>query len=256
MQALPRGFSINRSHPDAPACVVAIPFVERGGTVVRDVAARGRGSGAISGTGGLLNSDWTTHRFGHGLSVAGGTGVLAANAVNLSKGDGMAVMCAVTWRAINASFSAIVATSGWMFVNDNSGNGAITYSNTGGTNYVVGSQAPTVGVAYRVGIRFRTGVAGSLETFMNGVKASLVLTPSAFASSATKIASTSVFAGTNDMIISDVRIFDRWMPDAAFERNYRTPNAFYIQPRPVLRRPAAGGAGSMFFPFLHPSLQG
>ncbi len=53
----------------------------------------------------------------------------------------------------------------------------------------------------------------------------------------------------------DVRIWNRFMPDAAFQRYLYNPRAFYTVSRASLKGVSANAFGRMFFPFLHPALQ-
>lgn len=247
--------AVNRRHPDATGCAIALPFAERGGVTVRDLLSQGKGAGAFTGTGGLLDADWARHARGWGISTDGaGKGVQQANTRSVSRGDGVSICATVMFNALPGSnFVPLVQVDGGGLFADSTAPPNIGY--TGATQIMATPDtAIVVGATLVLGLRWRFSVASSVDVWINGRKyASLAGTPRAALVWQAKVAATSTegFAPKFQGVISDVRIWDRYMPDPTFRRYYTNPGAFYAP-----RRSAVKGTsffqGGRFLPFLHP----
>lgn len=249
MQAL-QYLAINPRHPDAHGCFFAAPFTERGGSILRDATgSRGKGKGdcLIVGT-----PTWDRMRSGHGVVVTqGNLYQTASGASPWTSAGGISVMFRVrpdsfpgTKVAVNCCGISIGFQAGaalWVG-NDNTS-----------TDYSIG--AFTAGIEYVIGVRW-TSTGTVVSSFINGAKnTSTASFPGSVAGRIGIGANTA--ASDQPMAIRDFRIWDRLLPDSAFERYYTQPQAFYVlsakYPRlsSVLLRPS--GAAGRFLPFLHPA---
>ncbi len=253
MQVLPtQGLRLNRRHPDAVGCYFAMPVMERGGEVVRDLAwsgSKGLGQPVWSGTRSYVNI-----RHGRALSVSSGNTVGTA---------GSGQPWATDWSVcLTVMPTAFIAAKGGLI---RSGGFAIAHTASAGTveihqdNVAVRATSAQVLVVNQptvLGVRWR-GSDNAYAFFFNGIKESGV-GGGTVTSAATP---TSIFAAFNAATITgairDVRIWNRFMPDVTFERYYRDPLSFYVVRPPAFKGALSSSAlfGRMFFPFLHPALQ-
>lgn len=253
MQSLAtQGLRLNRRHPDAVGCFFAVPVMERGGETVRDLAwngSKGLGQPVWSGTRSYVNQ-----RRGRALSVTTGNTIATPVAGTPWTNDWS---CAFTMNT-----SALIATKGGYL---RCGGFAIAHTGSTATleihqdNVAVRATSGftfSLNTEYAVSIAYRASDL-AIRVYMNGVRENLT----AGATITTSAFTTSVFAAFNATVatctIRDIRIWNRFLPEAAHERYYVNPNAFYTPSLFARVRgvPSTGLAGRMFFPFLHPALQ-
>jgi hypothetical protein len=128
------------------------------------------------------------------------------------------------------------------------------YVDDAGATFAIAGPALTVGPRYVVGLRGKPGVA-NLDLFVNGARFTVAATPSAFSATPLSLGNTVAMSQGYKSKFMDVRIWNRFMPDAAFQRYLYNPRAFYTVSRASLKGVSANAFGRMFFPFLHPALQ-
>lgn len=249
MQALPRVWRINRRHPDAGGCVVALPLVERGGTSPRDAVSKF--APGWTAAGGFLPSQWGTIHGGSALgTLTADDGLIHNTAFNYGSGfEAMTIMVRVKKEVSTAAASQTIVCCSNVGIIDRLQQ--FGYVNDNLSVFAVAGPTGVVGQHYTLGLRVRPGVANP-HLFVDGERFTVTVTPSAFSATALGIGNTASVVQTFQGKIRDVRIWNRWMPDAAFERYYRNPLAFYQVARGATG-PSFGVPGN-FFPFLHPSL--
>lgn len=223
-----------------------MPVMEHGGEVVRDLA-QGHGLGQPVWTG---TRSWGTMRGGR--------------AVNTSTGNYPATPVAGTpWT--NA-WSVCVRVRGTSFAGLNNGivrcggfvleevSGLLKVTNEAGTVIANSTTTLVAGTEYALGARWRSS-DNLVSFYVNGVREDV-----AGVGVATSSVTIAVFASANAVsfvgAVRDIRIWRRYMPDVAFERYYRDPNAFYVSPA-VARRgfffpgvSFSGARRSALMPFL------
>lgn len=250
MQALAtQGLQLNRKHPDAIGCYFAVPVIERGGEVARDLAwsgSKGLGQPVWSGT-----RSYGNLRRGRALNVTTGNTIATPVAGTPWTTDWS---CAFTMKA-----SAFIASKGGFL---RSGGFAIAHTASAGTleihqdNVAVRATSGVtlvVDTEYVIGVSYRASDL-AIRLYINGVRENLT----AGATITTSSFTTSVFAAFNaavaSCLIRDIRIWNRFMPESTHERYYQNPNAFYLlAPRRTslfaLRGVSFSGAGRLM-PFL------
>jgi hypothetical protein len=245
VQALPtQGLLLNRHHPDAPGCFFAVPVMERGGEVVRDVAWRG--------SKGLGQPVWTgTRSYANlrgGRAIVTSVGNIVGTPLSGTPWSGFFSVMATVKPAGAGASSGIVRCGGFIL-----GQNASLLQATLDSNSALYTSALTLAqdVEYRIGFRYGGTGAGLVSAFVNGVKETGTAAQAATTASVpTQLGGTGAgnqFAG----MIRDVRIWSRFLPDAAFERYYTNPNAFYTTGRVWgFRWGGTGAVSRMFWPFL------
>lgn len=248
---------LNRNDPDAKGLVIALPLTEGGGWVSGVRERTGRFPIKFTAQAGLLDSDSVVMPWGRALSL-NGTKYLSQPTSNIAGSNGLSMSCRVVVKAAGTVDEGILTCSaGWIIHGTASfaSNFAIRLAGTTGVSL---GTVPTIGQMYTIGVRFTVG-SSNVDAFLDGVKLATLAVGGNYTS-----ASEVLCVGTRPDIvgratncnIGDVRVWNRVMPDATFERAYTRPLGLYLPTRKVLRAQVGGGSASMFFPFLHPSLQG
>lgn len=249
---------LNRAHPDAKGLVIALPLSEGKGTDFRD--RTGVFKDLWSSTGGMVGTDWGNAQRGVGLkSIANSHGLLQNVSRVVSSGD-LSFACSVMIFTYGALGSILLRTSNIVFLITAAGHPQI--SNDAGTitGAVAGGPVLNVNTFHTLGFRLQAGTTAS-DCFIDGFKQAMPAASANWTLSATtsSIANWPI-GGANwnpSYIISDIRVWNRFMPDSTFERMYREGRSKLYLPtfRPFLRTVVAGaGFRANFFPFLHPSL--
>ena len=247
MQALvTQGLQINRRHPDARGCIWALPMMEQSGDVVRDASRKlSNGLGATVWTG---TRSWANIRRGKAVSV-NSTNYIATQSAGTPWANTWSVM--LTVRFTSSPGACMVRCGGFVF-----GDSACVlkvYTEAGASVAASTFPAMTAGLEYVVGARWRS--SDNLVTFFkDGAKQDIAGAAIATSSVTTNLINwpiNSSFVG----LFHDVRIWDRYMPDAAFARYYANPNAFYTAVQPWHFKGLVGFNAGRFLPFMHPSFQ-
>lgn len=240
-----QGLVLNRRHADAVGCFFAVPVMERGGDTVRDVAwsgSKGLGQPVWTGTRSYVNQ-----RRGRALNISVGNTVATPSTGQPWSNDFS--VCATVTITTPTNQNAVVRCGGFLFGVRSIGGTVSLWDN--GATVVSNGPAITASVESTIGVRWRTGVTP--DFFLNGVR-SLGDATVAITSVATKT-TIGGQAAVADMVgtVRDVRIWNRFMPDATFRRYHYDPYSFYMPDESMLV--SAPFLGGQFMPFLHPSLQ-
>jgi hypothetical protein len=251
MQALAtQGLRINRRHPDAVGCYFAMPVEERGGETVRDLM--------WSGSKGLGQPVWTGARaYGNlrrGRAVSVGLGVLVGTPLTGTPWSSDFSVCFTMNASTFATAKGGFIRSGGFAIAHTTGVGTLELHQDNVAVRATSGVALNVNQEYVIGLRYRLSDL-NVNIYINGSRETLT----AGAAVTTSAFTTATFASFNAQaavaLIRDIRIWNRYMPDATFERYYYKPNDFY-QTRPsFLKSGAASFNAGRFFPFLHPALQ-
>lgn len=252
MQALvAQGLQINRGHPDAIGCFFAVPCSERGGEVARDAAWKGKGQGQPVWTG---TRNWSTMPGGRCVVANAATSYIATPLTGTPWSQDISMVATIIPTTITALAQCILR-AGMFSLEITATTGVLRLVEDGIAVRASSTQAALVaGKLYVLGVRYRRS-AGAIDFFINGSKDTVTGVAAITAAAST----TGMFSTSNNSSIDgrarDLRCWNRAMPDATFERYYRTPNGFYTIPRLGLKGVSANIFGRMFFPFLHPALQ-
>jgi len=239
VQALPtQGLVLNRRHPDALGCFFAVPVMERGGEVLRDVArggSKGLGQPVWTGT-----RSYGNLRRGRAVSINGVSNVVATPVAGTPWSKNWSCVATINASA-NAGPDGFIRCGG--FVLSVQANVLRVFTEAGGV-VATGTMTISLNTEYAVGARWRD--SDNLVTFfVNGAKQDIAGTAIATSSVTTKIGWNSPGTGLVGLV-KDVRIWDRYMPDATFERYYYDPNSFYARMRAVQVAVLVGAFGRMF----------
>lgn len=252
MRGLYLPLAINRSHPDFRGLSFCVPGDRRTGSnvVPRVLFATGGSPSSLALTGGPTAGS-AVLRSGPAIVL-----VTAGNEASFS-----ASVSAAPWTAgggVSAMWRMRVGTLGrtdcvFQYAGFVAGpsSGSQLFCGNDATSTTGGSGATLVtGVEYVCGIRY---VSGACAFFLNGVKTTNAETFPTPTASKVGIGNGTTASTSFRGAVRDLRIWNRQLPDSAFERYYVNPDAFYMWPRrSVAGLPFNGG---MFMPFLHPSLQ-
>jgi hypothetical protein len=199
-----------------------------------------------------VDSDWLTARPGIGVRMIEPSWRTLFDTFNPSKGTDLSVSCWVTLDANLANYGVFGQTIifvgsvgfGIMPAGAQFGIGATADISTGTGQ----GAAPTGGQSYQVGFSLHSAASGFF--YINGVETALTTFPTI---GSNQLMLGHAGAGSAITVVSDIRVWNRFMPRATFERHYSQPSLFYKQGRvgSIRGRLVANSGG--FMPFLHPA---
>jgi hypothetical protein len=248
MQALStQGIKLNLRHPDARNCVFAAPLNEHGGNNPRDLSRRsGLGTLAWTGTPGFGRM-----RSGRAMDTGGGNNFVATAGSGGVYNHQWTVMMRV--QPVTVVTQVTIIRVGGFSIFDNINQIRILNDGiTASIDFPAGFGL-TAGVENVLGFRWNdsdTKCVGFINGFKSSPAGTLALAAVSHPIAFGQWNATYPWNG----MIRDVRIWDRMLPDASFERYYYEPNSFYTRGTVSIARALSFNAGR-FFPFLHPALQ-
>lgn len=217
--------------------------MERGGEVARDASGRlSKGLGVAVWTG---TRSYVNLRGGRGLSLTNGNYIGTPNTGTPWTNN---FTCFFTAQPTATQGGCYVRCGGFVIGLTAS---VLRLFNEAGTTIATSTfAAATNGLEYALGVRYRN--SDNLVTFFkDGAKQDIAGGALVTSAVTTNLLQWPVNSATT-VVLRDIRIWDRYMPDAAYERYYTNPHAFYTRQPLALRAPSFNAG--RFFPFMHPSL--
>jgi hypothetical protein len=227
---------VNRAHPDARGCFFAVPVI-RGGDIHEATGWVSKGLGRVKWTG---TPSYRNHPSGFAVKPSANTNYIGTPGSGTPWTNAFTVVARVIVDPGWAAGNGIVRVGGGIFALGTTNFGA--WADSGAGNSQTGP-AIVAGVEVAVGYRFRTS-DNNLDWFQNGVKTGSGTLAITTVSVPTEIGRFPPGTGMTGSI-RDVRVWDRYMPDATFERYYTNPNAFYLPSRPPLFARPTGALGRL-----------
>lgn len=242
-----RPLALHRRHPDARGLVLAHPLNAQRSDGFQDATGRDGSKWAYSG--GLALSSFGTWARGYGIS---GNGTLNQNLLSpltqqiIAAGSDFTFMAQVRLDTA-AAFQVILNTSG--FAHGFSANKMIVWSSVG-AQFVISTVTYPSGSPLSVGVRYRNSTA-KYQFFLNGAsEAEIVGTAPTYAAFAGYLGGGLGGSGGWTGVMSDIRLYNRYMPADTFMRAYRQPLGIYRVVSPSFAR--FSSSGGRFLPFLRP----
>lgn len=250
-----QGFKVNQRHPDADGLVLALPLGEKGTSlttgILRDASGR-RGLCNITTIGSGLT---TTGKHGRGAKETV-SAVWVTQVAIPAWSEGISWMIQYNQDVTGGFPREIFEVGGLIFMTEIARN--VSFYNVAGTLLAASTSLITLGQEYSLGIRY-VKASGTVSFFIDGKREDVTGVAAQTPSATTwQYGAGGTFRNSGTFnLLRDVRVYNRPLPDAAFQRYYRDPNSFYVQSRPAgaVRGSSATNFGRLFFPFLHPALQ-
>lgn len=246
-----RTLALNRRHPDARGLVLAHPLNVQRSDGFRDATGKDGSKWAYSG--GLALSSFGTWAGGYGISGNGTLGQKLLSPLSqqtLPAGSDFTFIAQCRLDSA-AAFQIIMLATGIAF-GFQAGQLLSVYGNAGGV-LRSSALAATLGAKTVWGVRYKNS-ATAYQFFLNGqFDTPTVGTAPTYSAQTPYLGGGIAGSGGWNGIMSDVRLYNRYMPNDTFMRAYRQPLGIYIPTRAwTLLLPPSGAAGR-FLPFLHPA---
>jgi concanavalin A-like lectin/glucanase superfamily protein len=239
--------AMNKKHPDYAGLKVCVPFNRRGAAQVdlvkRDVYSVGAGTPTI-----------TVQRGGYAFSSTDVSAYLQSGNTTALWSTDLSVSCQLMIDALAGS-PGVWAVGDLGLAIEASGNPHLWNGASVNWDLTASSFAFTTGVWYTIGVRYRSTPSTLSGFYVNGRRydasggAAYTASGGVFIGKTTQV-NRETFAGK----LRDFRVWNRYMPDATFERAHFDPLSFYTMPRTLIAKRFGANLGS-FLPFMHPSLQ-